>query len=490
MVQKLHIKFWILLLLLALSARSFSQQNHALYLMHNIEESNQLNPSIPITCKWFVGLPVISSVHFNYGNSSLSFNDIFFQNTDASYSPNLASIRQNLNWRNLLSTEIHTQLFALGYKQKNTSFIFSMNEKVNVPITFPRELALVLLDGNATFLNAWAGSKGTGIFLNYYREYALGVSKKITPGISAGIKAKLLFGKLNMTTRSTNIQVFTADDNFNLEFDGNFLMHSSLPITVDASNNKLNSVNYNDATITELLLNRKNPGFAIDAGIIYDMNNKIQLSASIIDLGFIRWRSNLNNFEGTGNFTFQGLVGDPANYQSYFNNLSNSFLQSANFEVNQNKYTSYLSPRLMAAANYKFNSLLSAGIIGNGIMYWSKFVPALTFTGNLKASPSIGLMASYTVQYYSFNMLGAGMYLGINPIQFYLVSDNIIALIKPLDARNINLRFGLNLNFGCPKNHNPDAVSKGEMQNCFGMGTNRKKSYKEKFIPWKKRKNK
>ena len=42
-------------------------------------------------------------------------------------------------------------------------------------------------------------------------------------------------------------------------------------------------------------------------GSFYDYSDKIMLSASIIDLGFIRWKSNINRFEAEGSFTFQGF---------------------------------------------------------------------------------------------------------------------------------------------------------------------------------------
>lgn len=465
-----------------------AQQNHSMYLMHNVAESNLLNPAIPIHCKWYVGLPVISSLHLNYTNSSFSFNDIFTINSNGAYSPSISLIRENLHWRNLIGTELHAQLLALGYQREDYSFVFTITEKNNIPLTFPKEIAVLAMDGNSAFLGEWASLKGTGIYFNHYREYAVGVSKKIYSGLHVGVRAKLLFGKFNISTRSTNIRLFTDATNFNLEFDGDMLIHSSLPIVVDASNNQLNSIAYNDASILSLLMNRKNPGLALDAGIIYDLNDAIQLSASLLDVGFIRWRSNLNTFEGSGNFVYQGAIGDPANYQSYFSNLWDEFLQSINFDVTQQKYTTFLPPRAMAGIDYQYNKQLHFGAVTNVLAYRTKLIPALTLTGLFYPTRSIGLMGSYTIQNYSLNNLGAGFYLGINPVQFYMISDNILAFMYPLNTRNVNLRFGLNLNFGCPKNQKSQTVSKGELSTCFGMGSNHKKSYKNKFIPWNKRK--
>jgi hypothetical protein len=47
--------------------------------------------------------------------------------------------------------------------------------------------------------------------------------------------------------------------------------------------------------------------------------------------------------------------------------------------------------------------------------------------------------------------LGLGIKLGKSPVQFYAVSDNILGFIKPLDTKNINVRTGLQFNFGCSR---------------------------------------
>ena len=52
--------------------------------------------------------------------------------------------------------------------------------------------------------------------------------------------------------------------------------------------------------------------------------------------------------------------------------------------------------------------------------------------------------------------LGFGLGYGRSPVQLYLVSDNILGFILPMSAKNINLRFGLNLIFGCREEVNLD----------------------------------
>jgi len=486
MIRKLL--FFIAFLLFSLLGKT--QQNHTLFLWHDVYQSNLLNPAVPIACKWYIGIPVLSSVHTNFAHSSFSFNQLFPQNSSGTRNPDLDGLEKRLHFRNYIGGEFHTQLFGLGYKYSEYSFIFTVTEKVNIPITYPKELIDLVLSGNAPYIGEKVDSKGTGVFFNYYREYALGVSKDYGNDLHLGAKAKLLFGKLNVSTRKVDIGLTTDASSFELDLEGELLINTSLPIVVDASNDQINSVDYNDAGIVDLLLNRKNPGFAIDAGIIYPLTRKIELSASVIDLGFIRWRSNLNEFSGSGGFTFQGITPGLLNSPGYFNDMQDQILQGLNFEVNPEKYTTFLPPRFIAGANYKHNKYFSGGVTGDAIIYRTKTMPSLTFVGQAKPFHWLGFVGSYTIQNYALNNLGAGLFIGISPVQFYIVSDNTLAFFKPLDARMANLRFGLNINIGCKKEDQKKAFERGGMQNCNGVEDANDKKFMKKVKPWSQRQKK
>jgi len=57
---------------------------------------------------------------------------------------------------------------------------------------------------------------------------------------------------------------------------------------------------------------------------------------------------------------------------------------------------------------------------------------------------------SYSYNWYSFNNVGFGLSLQSRKCQFYLITDNAL-IVRPLSAKNLNLRFGFNLFFGCSK---------------------------------------
>jgi hypothetical protein len=379
-----------------------------------------------------------------------------------------------LHWRNFIGTEIHLQLAALGYRRGDYSFMFTLTEKNNLPFIFPQKPIQLIWGGNTQFEDEEAGFKGTGLYFNHYREYALSLSKYTSEGIYWGVRAKILFGKLNIATRSTNVNLFTNETSFALNFSGELLTHTSLPIIVDTAGGGISSINYDENTsITQLILNRKNPGFGIDLGIIYPYNDRVELSASIIDLGFIRWRSYLNNFQGSGSFIFEGPIEnvDSLPDEQYLDNVIQSFSDSMQIEVSNDKYFSFLPTRILAGGTYQLDIPVKLGLQSEALFYRTKVIPSVTASAIYSPLQSIQLMASYSIQYYSLKSVGLGIVLGKNPIQFYVLSDNVPGAIWPLSARNINLRFGLNINLGCKiRDKNSSTVGSGKKQvagNCF-----------------------
>lgn len=470
----------VALLLTCYAWNAKAQQSHSLFLMHYLPQSNLLNPAVPISCKWYIGLPVISSLHVNYANSGFSYNNVFKPTGEGTYQADVDGAVKRLGYRNLLGAETHIQLAGIGYREGDYSFMFTLTEKTNLPFIYPKEVIQLAWDGNSGFEGEEANLRGTGLFFTHYREYALSVSKHAGKGLYYGLRAKLLFGKLNVATRSTDVGVFTDRNTFNLNFEGDLKVHSSLPLVVETNDGNVTGIAADEnADIQALIFNRKNPGFALDAGIIYPYSDKIVLSASVLDVGFIRWRSNLNTFRGNGNFEYTGppldsiLAGD-----TYFDNLFESFSDSMNLTHSSEKYTSVLPPRIIAGASYAATPKLSAGAQAELLVYRTKTIPSLTLSANYNFFGYSYLMASYTIQYHTLRNFGLGFAFGRSPVQFYIVSDNAAGFIWPLSARNINLRFGLNINLGCSERIEQNTTGKGALQgNCYWLEKSIQKNY-------------
>ena len=422
------------------------QQNQQLYFMHYLPESNFLNPAVQNECKWFIGLPVISSVHFNYANSVASYRNLFSKRTGEFKGDQVVKL---LGRRSFVGAEFHTTLLALGYQKDDKYFNFSIIEKINAPVTLPKQIFQLAWKGNSQFEGEEAGLKGTAAYLIHYREYAVGYSKTNWNGDLIGIKAKLLFGKLNLATPRTNTSIYTDANTFNLRLHGTIKANMSAPVTLYQDGNLINDAEINNTSISGYLLNRKNWGFAIDLGIIRQYNEYITLSASILDLGFIRWRSNLNNITKTGDIYITGVPFDSVDPGNYLDNLASNIIDSTELTIHHNPYFTLLPIKMYAGAQYILSDKLVANGLLSATLYRSKFLTGATVSLDYNPFGHFHVIGSYSQMYRSLKIAGLGFSAGRGPVQFYMISDNVCGFIWPLSARNINLRFGLNINLGC-----------------------------------------
>ena len=127
---------------------------------------------------------------------------------------------------------MHTTILAVGLQKDDYYYTFTIQEKDNMASLYSRDLVTFALKGNTQFEGQWIDLKGTGVYYNHVREFAIGVSKVKNNALTLGIKAKLLFGKLNFTTGSGDIRMFTQENTFDLAFETDAGFNSSLPYSM------------------------------------------------------------------------------------------------------------------------------------------------------------------------------------------------------------------------------------------------------------------
>ena len=444
------------MLLLLVPVFLSGQQNQQLYQMHYLGESNFLNPAVQSECKIFIGLPLISSLHLNYANNAFSYRQLVQNTGDSTSQLQIDKIVRRLGRRTLIGTELHFTWLALGYKLNDYYFAFSIIEKNNIPITLSKDIFTLPWNGNTPFEGDYASSRGTAIYATHYREFAFGVSKETGFGNYIGLKGKLLFGKLNAATPKTDVSLYTDPTYFDLTLDGEFRANLSAPVIINEVDGRINSISFDENTdILQLIFNRKNWGVAVDAGFIQQVSDRVSASGSIVDLGFIRWRSNLNNLYTSDQYMYQGPLADTGQ-------VMQTIMDSIRFDVTHDPYFTMLPLKLYLGADYAVTDKFSLRGLTSAVVYRTKFAPALTLGLDYNPFGHFHVVSSYSLMYRALNIVGLGFSLGRGPLQFYAVSDNAAGMIWPLSARNLNLRFGLNLNFGCnQKEDKPDGYTPG-----------------------------
>lgn len=342
--------------------------------------------------------------------------------------------------------------------------------------------------------------------LNVYSSYGLGVSKEIIPGLTIGAKFKLLNGIANVTTNKFQFDWHVADTDtstYDYTFKGDIDMNTSVPFKIHPvydenghiSDIKTEAEQYfedieEDPALIKDLFRQENTGFAVDLGFIYNINKKIEISGSILDLGYINWKTNaMNIYAKEFQYNFSGVdiskyvndleiaqnLSDKEARDSILENIKDDILDTVfaltdpTFDSTITSYNKRLNSKIYLGFSYSPTNWFTLGLLYNGYIYNKKLFSNYAVSGTLLFWKGWSYTLSYTVFKHSYNNIGMGLSYKVGPFQMYLMMNNIAVPFfagryamypdKPYDegiatkwvknSRWLNLQFGINFTFGC-----------------------------------------
>ena len=447
--------FWFSLFFLMACPTGKAQQNTTQFFMYSLPETNFINPALQGKCGTFIGLPVLSSFHMNVANSGFTANDVMTLYTDNTIDRKFDYNTDRIRGLNYFLSEFHSTLLAVGLQRNDLYYSFTVIEKDHGAGLYTNNMVAFSLRGGNEFEGQEVNLKGTNFSYNHYREFAFGISKRYSDRLLLGFKAKLLFGIFNLTTGNSSFGIFIDgnSDNILLDIDGGY--NSSLPYSLRMEDpGTYRFYKRYDAPMTSHLSNFSNPGIGLDLGFIYRYSDRMTLSGSLLDLGMVFYRSNLTNYSLEGDLSYYGPFGSGGLNEGQLWSVFDAMNQQMNEEVTHNAYTYFLDPKLYLGAAYKLNQRFDL----NFLLY-NRLLPRKLQTGatvSLLTRPAEKLEASISWSYINRSAanLGFGVSYGDKPMQVYLVSDNLLGFVLPLNTKNVNIRAGINLYFGCKSRFN------------------------------------
>jgi hypothetical protein len=457
----------LLVLNLGLLTTLKAQNSQTLYYLNRVPQSTFMNPAIQPTCNFFLGLPVVSSIQMGVGNNAFSLTDIIkkhptndslilFLHPDADYDK--ADFIAKLGDNNMFFEDFQTDLLSFGFRVKKMYFTFNLSEKLNVSFNYPKDLMVLALYGNEEFFNQTSDFSTMGVNMLAWREYGLGVSRQFGKDLTIGIRGKVLFGHVAATTDNRSMGLYFSRDS--IYMDANTSVNISGPVTATTNTDgefdglEGNGPENADITwITDWFLQHNNMGLGVDLGVYYQPIKKLALSLSIIDLGYIKWDTDITNLELKGNYTFKGIdlgeqvindtIDDP--FDLLLDSLENSFTIS-----NKSKsFTTGLGTKVYAGASWLVSKKFDLSFLYRGYYLNDHLNSAYTFSANARPVRWISTTISYSIMNGSYNNIGLGIVLGGAPLQLYFIADNASAALWGHQTTSVNFRAGLNIAFGC-----------------------------------------
>jgi Family of unknown function (DUF5723) len=451
------IRLILLLLILFLSgAGSLYAQPMSLYFLKGVPQTKDLNPSRPGLEKGFyVSLPLLSKLDLSLNANNWSFNDLIHRGTGTmadslvwDFKKYLSALDKN----NFVMESAALTLVEMGWKRKTSFYGFSWSEHEFAEPFFTKSLANILYYGNVPYLGSTYQSGYFGLGAQHYREFAFTYSRDLVARLSFGVTGKLLFGMGTVSTSGMNVVAGMPIDGNQINLGATGKAYVSAPINLHVNNTNgihLLSQSYFDAN--SYFSNFGNPGFAVDLGFTNKLNKRVTFSVSLIDLGFIRWKTNLSAYTENGHFVYRGInlnsISNTTDVHGLFTALRDSLTASFLPDSAASSFTTMLPVKLYAALEYKVGDDFSLGGVTRIRMYNNLLHASLTASANARLSETLSLSASYSMVESTYDNLGLAASFRFGKVQLYAVSDNVVSFLQPSSAHNMNVRVGINLIF-------------------------------------------
>jgi hypothetical protein len=383
-----------------------AQYPTALYHLESLPQSQFLNPANMPRANGFFGMPGINSV-FATLNSDIAFKDALQQ-----VAPNewVTPLNSRFDYGELykatgksLDEDIRFSItpILLGFRMGDKGyFTFSYSEKGMAHLSVPRDFLKIadvgFVNGDLYNLAAFR----TDVMA--YRELSFGYARRWNEKLTLGINLKPLFGQVATSTQIDQFDLIIGTQQYVINTQGN--IYTSLPIDVEPSDDggfpkaietqDLESSDY----IDKYAKGFSNPGFAIDLGAQYQLNNRWVLSASLINMGRINWSRDLNSLSFNGTYSFEGVEYDATKHEDFdeaVEALIDSLETVIDYQTEHKKFGTNLSPVLHAAARYHVNHAVSLGVLSRSTFHKHNFKQEFNLSANFNFYKWMFFNASY-----------------------------------------------------------------------------------------------
>ena len=470
-------RFIVVLLLAAASVGAYAQNRQVSYFM-DIPQNHLSNPAFKPSNAVYVGLPGLSGVNLSVSNNFLKFSNIFIkgQSNDSVLTflhPdfNVDDFLSTINEKNSIEPQLSIPVLSVGFATgKDGYFFFDIIDRLDGNMVFPGDLFKLALKGNEAFAGSKIDLSSLRGDIKYYREAGFGYSRKITSRLRMGIKGKLLFGVGAASIKNNDLSV-TVNNDYSHVINADLSINLAAPLTVTKeANGDIKSIEFDDsdldspAEVAKYVLGTANMGLGIDIGAVYDVSDRIKVSAALTDFGYIRWKRDVNNFVASNQFVFNGLdlskvIDGTQTFDEVGDELLDSLKNAFRISETNNPFTTYLPFGITIGGSYNLTPSLSLGVLSSTRFIGKQVKEALTLSANANLGTALSASVSYTAINNSYDNIGAGFAIRAGIFQFYMLTDMIpfawnkivvdnSSIPIPVSFNTITLRLGMNLVFG------------------------------------------
>ncbi len=457
------------------------QQTTVMYFMKDNPLQHNFNPAFQPRHNFYIGFPVLSSLSFSVGNNSLTFSDVFYgrtidgqKQTVSFLHPEvkdgvdnfLSSLRKNTRFY----SEVSTSLLSFGFRHKKSYYTFDVSTKVEGQFILPESVPTLFFRGvedenGETEFNL----RSLSLSATAYTQIALGSSYDYNEKLNFGAKIKLLLGHANLEGYCGDMSLNVSKERWLLQ--GESRLYGTAPgLEFKTKNGSVFDGMSFEGDNTSII---RGVGLAGDLGVTYNFLENLQLSASVVDLGFIQWNQALNKVNKGNDFEFDGIVYDVNNdsidyWEEYRDMLQNMYV----VENSPKSYSTSLTAKIFAGVEYSIlKDRLGFGFLSKTDIAKKEWFQDFILSANYRPFRPLAVSANYSLLNGKWSNVGFGMNVNAGPLNLFICADNIPlryakgnGILIPTGTKTTSVSFGINFVFGGKKKTEPVVQPASETQ--------------------------
>lgn len=458
----------VLGMLFTVHCAGYAQFLRTSYFMEGTHYRQQLNPALA-PGRGYLNLPVIGTFNASVNSSTFGYQDVMdiIDNSDGGDFFMSDAFFNKLDNVNNLNVNLSTDILSAGWYKGKNFWSFNIGLRNDIGATIPKSMFRFLREMDGLDVNDWEKLskidqkvEGQSLEINSYAEVGIGLARNITPRLTVGARVKALLGIGNLRLDINNVSVKSELsqinwDNPTIEELEN--LRGNAEIKVDATlenSSKLIELSQNDGIIDEIEFGSfglAGYGLGIDLGASYKLLDKLTLSASLLDLGFMKWsKKNTSIAKATTNQRYD-LIDESSRYE-FVDMVSSG--EVLNFDMlnmtldksaEEDRSTSLTSTLVLGAEYALLGDWLAVGALYTGRFAKPETLNELTLSANVRPKNNLNLALSYSLWQGSGKTFGVAAKLG--PI---FVGTDYMFFGK--DTKNLNAYIGFSIPLNKQKN--------------------------------------
>ncbi|MDX1906022.1 MAG: DUF5723 family protein [Bacteroidia bacterium] len=406
--------------------------------MPRILQAHQVNPAQLQDNTLTLSLP---TAHVAAAHTGASWQDIVRPVAGSdSFSLDIPGAISQLRDLEHLRVSTRADWLAVGIRVRNWQFHAAASTRVSGKVSYTQDMAALAWYGNAPFAGETL-DLAPDFQATAFHEAGAGVSFPVLKIFRAGVRVKYLIGLADISVSRRSLTLATGAEDYRLDLMADYQLNTSM-VSLGTADDFAPA--FSPAPLT------RNRGLGADIGIEARPGKTLTLTAGVLDLGYIRWQDQANQYHLRGTISLQGLDAyamvraDSVRWDQYLDSLTRDISISASAGA----YTRALPARLYASALWKPVRFFQAGALVQGEVYQGTWQPSLTVHAGFHAGKVLSAGLSWSYMDRRVDHLGANLLLKAGPVVIFGATDHLSSLIWPRSARQVDARLGLLLAIG------------------------------------------